>query len=148
PATATSSLTLRTLAREEFTLDLAPSNEPLVSAPAPDQGPLPLYLQNSGLNYWFTYSAPLRLLYFKYNKCAEMPGSPFAAFANSLLATFDANPVDSLVFDFRGNTGGDASIIIPLFNGLAARIFQKFPANPNLRAYGVLDKGTFSSGVD
>jgi uncharacterized protein (TIGR03437 family) len=148
PATPTSSLTFRTLAGEEFTLDTGVSADPLVSAPAADQGPLPPYLQNTSLNYWFTYSAPLRLLYFKYNKCAEMPGSPILAFTNDLLASFDANPVDSLVFDFRGNGGGDASIILPLFNGVAARIIQTFLANPKLRVYGVLDKGTFSSAVD
>jgi uncharacterized protein (TIGR03437 family) len=147
PATPTSSLTFRTLAGDEFALDVGATAEPLVSAPAPDQGPLPLYLQNSNQNYWFTYSAPLRLLYFKYNVCAEMPGNPFSAFASSLLDALDANPVDTLVIDFRGNTGGDSSIIVPLLNGLAARI-PLFLKNPSLRFYGVIDKGTFSSGVD
>jgi uncharacterized protein (TIGR03437 family) len=135
------------VAGDEFTLDVGTTAEQLVSAPATDQGPLPLYLQNSNKNYWFTYSAALRLLYFKYNVCADMPGNPFSAFANSLLDTLDTNPVDTLVIDFRGNTGGDSSIIVPLFNGLATRI-PLFLKNPALRFYSVIDKGTFSSGVD
>ena len=147
PATPTSNLTFRNLAGDEFTLDIGAGAEALVSAPVADQGPLPLYLQKSTLNYWFTYSSPLRLLYFKYNVCAEMPGNPFAAFSNSLLDTLDTNPVDTLVIDFRGNTGGDASIIVPVFNGLASRI-PLFLKNPKLRFYAVIDKGTFSSGVD
>jgi uncharacterized protein (TIGR03437 family) len=147
PTAPTSNLTFRNLAGDEFTLDVGAAAEALVSDPAPDQGPLPLYVQNSNKNYWYTYSAALRLLYFKYNVCADMPGNPFSAFANSLLDTLDANPVDTLVIDFRGNTGGDSSIIAPLFNGLAARI-PLFLKNPVLRFYAVIDKGTFSSGVD
>ena len=37
-----------------------------------------------------------------------------AAFADKLLSTLDANPVDTLVIDFRGNVGGDSSILDPL----------------------------------
>ena len=147
PATPTASFTFRNLAGEEFTLEVGPSAQPVVSAPPLDQGPLPTYLQNSSRNYWYTYSAETRLLYFKYNLCADTPGDPLSAFTNRLLDTFDANPIDTLVLDLRGNSGGDSSLIVPLFNGLAARI-PKFLTNPNLRFYGVIDKGTFSSGVD
>ena len=107
---------------------------------------MPLYLQNSSLNYWFTYSAPLRLLYFKYNVCREIAGSPFAAFADKLLSTLDANPVDTLVIDFRGNVGGDSSVLDPLVAGLE-RGPALFSPNPRFVAYDVIDKGTFSSGM-
>ena len=147
PAASTTRLAFRTLAGEDFTLDVAASAEPMISAPSPGQGPLPEYVQRSNENYWFTYSAPRRLLYFKYNQCAQTPGNPFAAFADSLLRVFDANPVDTLVFDFRGNTGGDSALFEPLINGLVARI-PVFLANPNFRIYAVIDKGTFSSALD
>lgn len=146
PATPASKLTFRTLAGQEFTLDVLPGSAPLVSAPAATTGPLPLYLQNSSLNYWFTYSAPLRLLYFKYNSCREMDGSPFAAFADKFLSTLDSKAVDTLVIDFRGNVGGDSSIINPLVLGLEQRAGALF-ANPRFVAYDVIDKGTFSSGT-
>jgi uncharacterized protein (TIGR03437 family) len=146
PVTAASKLTFRTLAGQEFTLDVLPGGATLLAAPAAATGPLPLYLQNSNLNYWFTYSAPLRLLYFKYNSCREIAGSPFPAFADHFLSTLDANPVDTLVFDFRGNVGGDSSILNPLVIGLEQRAGALF-ANPAFLAYDVIDKGTFSSGT-
>jgi uncharacterized protein (TIGR03437 family) len=146
PVTAASKLTFRTLAGQEFTLDVLPGGATLLAAPAAATGPLPLYLQNSNLNYWFTYSAPLRLLYFKYNSCREIAGSPFPAFADQFLSTLDANPVDTLVFDFRGNVGGDSSILNPLVIGLEQRAGALF-ANPAFLAYDVIDKGTFSSGT-
>src|SRR5262249_14436917 len=60
----------------EFTLQVEPSNSP----PAADTGSLPLWRQNPGANYWFTYSEANRLLYFRYNVCSEQSGNPFAAF--------------------------------------------------------------------
>ncbi|HEY6390013.1 MAG TPA: hypothetical protein VIX89_01975, partial [Bryobacteraceae bacterium] len=147
PATPTTRLTFRTLAGDEFSLDVAAATEPMISAPAPEQGPIPEYLQRATENYWFTYSASKRLLYFKYNQCAEITGNPFATVANNMLSAFDANPVDTLVIDFRGNTGGDDSLIQALTDGLIARI-PAFLANPNFRVYAVIDKGTFSAAMN
>jgi uncharacterized protein (TIGR03437 family) len=59
----------------------------------------------------------------------------------------DANPVDTFVFDFRGNPGGDSTLINALTGGLAQR-FSTLLANPRLRIYDAIDKGTFSSGMD
>jgi len=146
PVAATTPLTFRTLAGEVFTLDVSPgSNSSLSSLPDPAAGIYPDYLQNTSQNYWYTYSAANRLLYFKYNSCGDMPGNPFANFANQVLAILDANPVDTFVFDLRGNTGGNSAIWNPLINGLTARI-PTLLSNPGLRVYGVIDKGTFSSG--
>lgn len=147
PAAPTTRLTFRTLAGDEFSLDVAAATERMIFAPSPDQGPLPEYLQRPTENYWFTYSASRRLSYFKYNLCAETPANSFAKVANAFLSTLDANPVDTLVIDFRGNTGGDASLIQALTDGLIARI-PLFLANPNFRVYAVIDKGTFSSAMD
>jgi len=146
PVAATTPLTFRTLAGELFTLDVATDPAPAFSVlPSPAAGPYPLYLQNTGQNYWFVYSLQNRLLYFKYNVCGDQAGNPFAAFANNLLATVDANPVDTLVVDLRGNTGGDSSVWNPLINGLTQRL-PVLLANPRFRTYGAIDKGTFSSG--
>lgn len=147
PAASTTRLRFRALAGEEFSLDVAAATEPMIFAPAPDQGPIPEYLQRATENYWFTYSASRRLLYFKYNQCAEIPGTPFATVASNLLSAFDANPVDTLVIDFRGNTGGDDSLIQALTDGLIARI-PAFLANPKFRVYAVIDKGTFSAAMN
>ena len=160
PATPTSLLTFQDLSGRQFTLDVTPSNETQLFAVSA-QGRIPDYLLNptflngmtsygfaatGGTYYWFTYIAPLRLLYFKYNVCENDPANPFPALAASLLNTLDNNPVDTLVLDFRGNTGGDSSVINPLLNGLQQRAGALL-ANPNFRTYDVIDKGTFSSGV-
>jgi uncharacterized protein (TIGR03437 family) len=147
PAAPTTRLTFRTLAGDEFSLDVSAATEPMISAPSSDQGPIPEYLQRTDESYWFTYSASRRLLYFKYNQCTNTPANPFATVANNFLSTFDANPVDTLIIDFRGNNGGDASLIQALTDGLIARI-PAFLANPNVRVYAVIDKGTFSAAMD
>lgn len=146
PAGPTSRLTFRTLAGQEFTLDVAPSSAPQAAAVGTDSGSVPFYLQNRALNYWYTYLPPLKLLYFKYNACAEMATLPFATFAAGLLQTLDSNPVDTLVLDFRGNVGGDSGILDPLILSLVQRA-PALLANPNFVTYDVIDKGTFSSGT-
>ena len=143
PATPTTPFTFRTLAGEEFTLDVGTANEPLITAPTPDQGQLPDYLQNTSKNYWFTYSADRRLLYFKYNKCTDDPANPFEVVASTFLSTFDANPVETMAIDFRNNFGGFIDVIDPLMNGLIAR-FTAFRNNPRFRIYVMIDKVTFS----
>lgn len=146
PAAGPSKLTFRNLAGELFTLEVIPGTASPISAPASAEGVLPLWTQNTSQNYWYTYVAPLHLLYFKYNRCVQTPGNPFATFAAGLLNTLDTNPVDTLVIDFRGNTGGDSSIINSLVDGLGQR-FATLYANPNFVAYDVIDKSVFSSGV-
>lgn len=107
-------------------------------------GFLPPYLHSTSLAYWFTYLADSRTLYFKYNQCTDVPGSPFAAFASQLFATFDANPVDRLVLDMRNNGGGDTSVINPFVAGLQQRQ-QRFTNGAKL--YVLFNRGTFSSAM-
>ena len=140
-------MTFRTLAGEEFTLSIAPGNGVLAAAPEARSGPIPNYLNNPRPNYWFTYSRENRLLYFRYNRCTNDPANPFPTFADLVLATLDANPVDTFVWDFRGNTGGSSSLIGPLGLGLYARLDQLF-TNPRFRIYVAMDKGTFSAAKD
>lgn len=133
---------------EAFSLDLpgftAAETPPRFAVPDPNDGPLPLYRQNSSLSYWFRYLAAERVLYLKYTVCRNDPARPFAQVAQEMLAILDTQPVDKLVFDFRGNTGGDSSVINPLYDGLRARE-ARFGAG--LRAYAVIDGGVFSSGL-
>lgn len=110
-------------------------------------GPTPDYLQQSGSYYWYEYVAANRMIFAKYNVCEDDPnGISVATYASEILATLDANPVDSVVIDFRGNTGGNEYLLYPLGVGL----FQRLPqlrTNPNFRIYLVIDKGSFSSGM-
>jgi uncharacterized protein (TIGR03437 family) len=147
PVASASDFTFRTLSGDSFVLSVAPADGALLTAPDPAAGLLPAYLQQATANYWYTYFPKNRLLYFKYNRCADDPANPFSTFSAGLLQTVDSNPVDTFVFDFRGNPGGDSSLINVLGNGLAQR-YPTLLANPRLRIYDVIDKGTFSSGMD
>ena len=147
PEGSPSSLTFQSLDGTEFTLSMDASNEARVSLLSADTGAIPDYLQNTSQNYWFAYSAPNRLLYFKYNVCANDPSNPFVSFAATIVSALDKNPIDTLVFDFRGNTGGDSTIINPLVSSLIQRL-TRLTANPKFALYIAIDKGTFSSGMD
>ena len=140
-------MTFQSLDGSEFSLALTASSEPRTSLLSVDTGTIPDYLLNPSVNYWFTYSAANRMLYFKYKVCANDPSKPFSTFAATLLSTLDSNPIDTLVYDFRGNTGGDDSVINPLFSGIAQRLLR-LAANPNFAIYAAIDKGTFSSAMD
>lgn len=146
PGTPTTSLTFQTLAGKEFSFHVGTDAAPLILAVPESDGPVPLYQQNASDNYWYSYLPDDRVLYFRYNSCVEMPGRPFNSFASNLLATLDANPVDTFVFDLRFNTGGNSALIAPIFNGIAAR-FARLSANPRFRIYDVFNGGTFSSGL-
>jgi uncharacterized protein (TIGR03437 family) len=147
PVAATTLLTFQTGAGEVFSLDVAPGTQPQLTATDAAQGPVPDYLRNTSQFYWFKYSAEDRLLYLKYNLCEDDPGNPMAQFAQSFLSALDNNPVDTVVLDLRGNTGGSDSVIAPLALGLVQRL-PALAANSKFRFYEVIDKGTFSSGVD
>ncbi|MBX9602186.1 MAG: hypothetical protein K2X35_14355 [Bryobacteraceae bacterium] len=113
-------------------------------APASHGSPLPLYRQNAGRNYWWTYLEPLRLLYLKYTVCRNEPDRPFAQVAQEFLAAFDSRPVRKVVIDFRANGGGDSSVINPLLEGLQQRQHRLLEG---VRAYALIDNGVFSSGM-
>lgn len=146
-ATAATPITFESLDGTQFTLSITPSTEARISLISANTGFIPDYLSNSSMNYWFSYLSATRMLYFKYNQCQNDPANPFSSFAASLLNTLDRNPVDTLVLDFRGNTGGSDSLFNPLYNGVLARL-GKLRQNANFALYIVIDKGTFSSAMD
>jgi len=75
-----------------------------------------------------------------------MSARPFASFTAELMATLDANLVDTFVLDIRFNSGGNSGLVGPIFNGLASR-FSRLTANPQFRIYNVFSNGTISSAL-
>jgi len=145
PVAPQTEMTFQTLTGVQFTLHVAPASGAAVwPDPIPNQGTVPDYLQMQSVNYWFSYSPANRLLYLKYNACRDIPHYPFTSFAANVLASFDANPVDTLVVDLRGNPGGSAALIQPLFDGLALRFMAHAP-DPGFRVYVPIDKRSFSA---
>lgn len=122
-------------------LDLEPVASAATSRPAPPPGEAPLWLRDAATPYWFACLRDRRLLYIQYNRCAEAPDRPFAAWAREALACLDDDAIDRVVVDLRHNGGGDSRVIRPLLVGLAMR--------PRLagRLYAVIGRETFSSGL-
>lgn len=54
------------------------------AAPAVDPARLPLYRRMEHSAYEYAYLPASRTLYFAYNSCRDLPGRPFAAFAEEL----------------------------------------------------------------
>ena len=113
------------------------------AATAPDPSRLPLYRRTAGSAYEYAYLPESRTLYFAYNSCRDLPGRPFAAFAEGLWGAVRENPVERLVVDLRNNGGGDSSILGPFIDDLAANT----ELNREGRLFVVVGRRTFSSAI-
>jgi hypothetical protein len=60
-------------------------------------------------------------LYIQYNRCADDPNAPMAAFAADVLKSIDEQPPRRIVIDLRNNAGGNSQVLAPLVDGLAQR---------------------------
>ena len=82
--------------------------------------PLPLYLRNSDILYWYEYLAEHRLVYFQFNGVGDHPAQPLAAFYERLFRFIDRHEVATLVIDLRWNGGGNTYLTQPLLHHLIA----------------------------
>lgn len=116
-----------------------------ITLPDPEpEDALPLYMQNSEQNYWFTYLADNRVVYVAYNDCENRPDQRFEQFTGDLFAFIDTHETDKLVLDLRNNMGGDTEIIRPFLETLVT-----YPdLNTKDRFYIAIGKYTFSAAVD
>jgi len=147
PSNTSVTFVLQDAAGAQFTLDIASlapgGSAALILAPDPAAGFTPFYLQQTNRNYWFTYIASSRTLYFAYNVCANMASLSFADFNTTLWQTFDSNQVDRFIIDLRNNSGGDSSVLNPFLQSGTARAAQLTAT----RAAVIIGNHTFSSAV-
>jgi tetratricopeptide (TPR) repeat protein len=80
--------------------------------------PLPLYLRNVRVPYWFTYLREERAVYFQFNAVQDAPSEPLAAFTERLFRFIDDHEVEKLVIDVRWNGGGNTFLEMPLLHRL------------------------------
>jgi hypothetical protein len=104
---------------------------------------LPLYLRNTSLNYWYTSIDSDKVIYFQYNRCAEMTGQPFVTFAGGLIGYIDAHPNAKVVVDLRLNGGGNSAVLQPFIDGAKMRPF----GNQQGRLFVFIGCNTFSSAL-
>lgn len=97
-------------------------------------------------NYWAEYWPEARTVYVAYRVCQESPAKPIAEFTREIIGLAQSGPVDTLIFDLRGNTGGNSAFFDRLLEGLN-QLLGGFLQNRQFRAFGLIDRGTFSSGM-
>jgi hypothetical protein len=104
----------------------------------------PLWLSRpSSTYYWATEMEKRRVLYLQYNACKEMKDKSFAAFVDEVVALSkkNENVSKSLIIDLRKNSGGNSSVITPLFEALKS---QRLKIN---KITVIVSRKTFSSAI-
>jgi uncharacterized protein (TIGR03437 family) len=136
------------LAGSRFSADIASlelgKSVPGLFAPDSISGFTALAQQHLDQNYWFTYLAGSKTIYFAYNSCIAMANLPFATFNDQLWAAFDANPVERIVIDLRNNGGGSDILINPFFVSETQRASQL----KSVQQYVIVGRKTFSASID
>jgi len=122
--------------------DLAPpmpgKNDEFQGIPA---GEPPLYLRHPERHYLLDYLPGAQLLYFRFNRAANMPaGETMKEFGARLLAALRDNPVRKLVIDLRFNTGGDGGVGRALMEDLQRAASDRC-------VYVLTGRATFSAGL-
>jgi hypothetical protein len=104
-------------------------------------GPLPLYLRNCDLLYWFEHLPEHGLVYFQFNSVADQQPETFAAFCERLFAFIDRHPVSKLVVDVRWNGGGNTFLTQQLLH----RVISCTKINQPGSLYVIIGRATFSA---
>ena len=104
----------------------------------------PLFLQNQGNNYWFTFLDDTKTLYLNYNRCQNQNGKPsIKEFAKEVFNFVDNNTIDRFIFDLRDNSGGNMKLNRPLIEG----IIERYSINLKGNLFVITGRRTFSAGT-
>ena len=92
--------------------------------------------------YSFRYLPDRRTLYFKDDAAVDDPQRPLRTFAQALIDTLDARPIDRFIVDLRFNSGG-SNLLVGLWRELGARV-----ADGRIgRLFVITGRRTFSAAV-
>jgi len=147
-------LTLRDVDGETRVVELAAASDPpslrrersapypygWISYPETRPGPLPLYLRNRGVAYWFTHLPDERIVYFQLNAMRDDPRELLRDFSARLFAFIDEHAVDKLVIDLRWNDGGNTFLALPLLQQVIGS-----KVNRRGRLWVIIGRRTFSA---
>ncbi len=127
---------------------VAPSADPTrpcppgwISYPETLPGPLPAYLRQCDVTYWFEYLPDQRLVYFQFNGVGDRPEEPLAAFCDRLFEFIGGHQVTALVIDLRWNGGGNTLLVQPLLHHLIGCAKVSRPGG----LFVIIGRGTFSA---
>ncbi|NRY60803.1 peptidase S41 [Clostridium beijerinckii] len=103
----------------------------------------PLYMQKRDLNYWYQYLEKDKVLYLKYNLCEENNKSgKLSDFNNEVLSFINNNDVNKFVIDMRDNSGGGASNLQDIIEGI-----KNSKLNTKDNFYVIVGRATFSASI-
>lgn len=100
--------------------------------------PQPMAEREPSRHYWFSSIPERSALYVRYRSCLQMPTQPFRRFARSFLAARRRHEPERIVFDLRGNGGGNSGYLHYIMRPLQRRHTESI--------YCLVDEGVYSSG--
>jgi hypothetical protein len=103
--------------------------------------PVPLYLKNMGLPFWFEHVPESKLIYSQINSVRNGREESFQQFINRLLRSVDENNAEGLVIDLRWNNGGNTALAQPLVHGL----IRNERINRRGKLFVIIGRRTFSA---
>lgn len=106
--------------------------------------PVPLYLKNLTVPYWFEYLPGEKLLYFQYNRVQDAGDESTGAFCSRLFDFIDSYEVTKLVVDVRWNSGGNTYLHLPIVHHLIAYNQVK----PKGKLYVIIGRRTYSAAMN
>jgi hypothetical protein len=112
-----------------------------ISLPDTVDAPMPLYLRNCDVPYWFEYLPDSRAVYFQFNGVADQPRESLADFSARLFTFIDNHDVTKLIIDLRWNGGGNTFLVQPLLH----RLIGCTKINQPGCLYVIIGRGTFSA---
>ena len=105
-------------------------------------GPMPLYLKDRRTNYWFEQLPNSKTVYFQFNLVVPNSTEPLNAFVERLFRYVDEHDIEKLIIDMRWNNGGNATLLMPLINGLV-----RSKVNRTGRLFVIVGRYTFSAAI-
>ncbi len=112
-----------------------------ISLPDTVDAPMPLYLRNCELAYWFEYLPDSGAVYFQFNGVGDQPRESLADFTTRLFTFVDSHHVTKLIIDLRWNGGGNTYLVQPLLH----RLIGCTKINQPGCLYVIIGRGTFSA---
>lgn len=104
---------------------------------------LPLYRQRNDEPYWFDYLPADRTVYLQYNEVTNRKDESIDRFVSRLFTFINANPVERLIIDLRGNEGGDGGLARPLLHAIMAEPKLRKPGS----LFAIVGRETFSAAM-
>lgn len=147
----TMTLTIRDLAGEtrqvSLPADAMPPNQRGIRSPGgwsfyPEtlETPLPLYLRNLDVSYWFAHLHDQEAVYVQWNAVQDDPPEAFSAFTDRLFAFIEGHRLAKLAIDLRWNSGGNTFLAMPFLHRLIGSTVNRRGA-----LFVIIGRATFSA---